>query len=102
MYGELYEIDTAMLNQLDELERHPIFYVRTFVTCVLLQSCKTEDNSEGVIDCEAYFLQDFKDDLLDLPTISRYTGRPPEQRSYVLRKDRDPAFDFVGEVKKQH
>ena len=92
-----------MLNKLDELERHPIWYVRTSTNCVLLQHCKTEDGCEGVTDCEAYFLQNFKDDLLDLPTFSRYTGQPPEQKSYVLKKYRDPTFDVVGEVmKKQH
>ena len=92
----MYETDTAMLNQLDELEQHPNFYVRSLVSCVLLQP---EEKHEHVIDCEAYFLQDFKDELLDLPTISRYTGQPPEQ-SYVFRKDRDPTFDVKGEVKK--
>lgn len=29
MFGEVYDVDTEMLNNLDELEEHPTFYERT-------------------------------------------------------------------------
>ena len=72
-----------MLVHLDELENHPVFYTRTITNCSLVNPSSDQEEAGSVMDCEVYFLEDFKHELLQLPTFSSYTGQPPEQKPFA-------------------
>ena len=63
--GELYEVDDAMLNVLDQLEQHPTWYIRTDIKCVLV-------DTDNVVDCQVYFLKDPKPILYSYPYFNCY------------------------------
>ena len=89
-----------MLGILDDLERHPYFYKRSKVSCVLKQAADSAEYVNGdVINCEVYLMFNFRPDLLTLPQLSSYADDP--QRPYVYVKDRgDPnVHDWWSEVK---
>jgi hypothetical protein len=76
--GEVYEVDKQMLDSLDDLESHPKGYTRTPIQCISLD----EKSKDKTLDCEAYFLTDFKNHLLDLPFLKSYTSHPSEPVCY--------------------
>lgn len=80
--GEVYNIDRATLRFLDDLERHPNFYVRHEIAVYML----TDENDLGIEKYKrkvwAYLLPGFKECLLDLPTYNTYNpDMIPAQRS---------------------
>lgn len=85
-----------MLQCLDKLENCPDTYSRRTTQCVLLDA----QNKETVVDCEAYFLHDFKKELLSLPHLSSYDSRSPDQLPYVQRENRDYQESLHNQVKK--
>jgi len=89
--GELYQVDTAMLNRLDQLECHPVVYVRTDIDCLLITDSSEQYLSDTTITkCQVYFLPDFKPTLLDLPYISNY--RDSVEKPYLSAKDRSTSL----------
>ena len=81
MVGELYNVDMKTLGTLDKLERHPTFYTRDALTATL------ELSSAELVQCEAYFMRNYRRDLLASETfISEYTDTA--ERRYVLPADR--------------
>ena len=83
----MYDVDAAMLVHLDDLEQYPVFYTRTPTKCSLVTPSNSGETGH-VLDCEAYFLEDFKSELLQLPMLSSYTGEPPEQKPFRCRENR--------------
>ena len=98
IHGEVYEVDSKMLQCIDELEEHPDHYTRTPVD-VLLQPA---DGGDVIpLSCDIYFLYDFKEELLALPHISDYDGKSPEQLLYIPHTERkDPGVSAKSQVKK--
>ena len=106
MYGELCEVDSKMLGHLDELEDHPKWYTRTPTQCHLLPEQAGLGHGGGVssgsaVDCEVYFLFDFKDELLDLPPISNYDSNAVDQRPFVYKEEKDLSSHAMDQVKKK-
>lgn len=50
MIGEVYDVDSKMLNKLDELEEHPGFYERDMANVIVAPEAKLKgsENFEGV------------------------------------------------------
>lgn len=88
VHGEVYEVDSKMLVALDVLEEHPDYYTRAPVQC-LLTECEKEARVEQLLDCEAYFLFNYKKELLSLPMLSRYDSYAPGQKPYCPVESRD-------------
>ena len=96
MEGELYQVDTAMLNRLDQLECHPVVYVRTDITCILVTDSSEHLLSDAtMMKCQVYFLPDFKPTLLDLPYISDY--KDSVEKPYLPASNRSTSL--LEEVK---
>ncbi|XP_063977204.1 putative gamma-glutamylcyclotransferase CG2811 isoform X2 [Diachasmimorpha longicaudata] len=74
--GELYDVDSKMMDKLDELEEHPSFYVRTEEDIIMARD-KKDVNIEQigcVTKAWTYFLPKFKSNLLQLPMYSSYAS----------------------------
>ncbi|EDO33078.1 predicted protein [Nematostella vectensis] len=65
--GEVYEVCPQALVHLDKLEDHPRWYRR--------QPCQvvTEDSEPELMSCEAYFLMNPKDSLLQKTFLEEYS-----------------------------
>ncbi|XP_043266131.1 putative gamma-glutamylcyclotransferase CG2811 isoform X2 [Colletes gigas] len=77
--GEIYDVDTKMLNKLDELEEHPAFYQRSEADVLMAPEAKIKlnDNFEEVgtlMKVWIYFLPKFKASLLEGPMYSSYSN----------------------------
>ncbi|XP_043288574.1 putative gamma-glutamylcyclotransferase CG2811 isoform X2 [Venturia canescens] len=77
--GEVYDVDTKMLEKLDELEEHPSFYVRTEEEVLMAPAANLKPNinfEEMGILCKAwtYFLPNFRPELLDKEMFKSYTN----------------------------
>ena len=95
--GEVYEVDSKMLVALDTLEEHPDYYTRTPVQCVLTE-CEDKTRVGKFLDCELYFLFNYKKELLSLPMLSMYDNYAPGQKPYEPKESRDhPSKDDVKE-----
>ena len=57
-------------------------------------------SSGPAVDCEVYFLFDFKDELLELPAISNYDSNAVDQQLFVYKEERDLSSHAMDEVKK--
>ena len=85
-----------MLNCLDQLECHPVVYVRTDINCLLVTDSSEHCLSDATITkCQVYFLPDFKPTLLDLTYIIDY--RDSVEKPYHPAKDRSTSL--LEEVK---
>ena len=94
-----------MLDRLDQLEDHPNLYQRLPVQCVLLEEGQGQWAGRRVgevVDTEAYFLTDYREELLQLPHMASYVNTPLGEAHYCPRHERDAGVEFYGEVKKQH
>ncbi|CAG2112364.1 unnamed protein product [Medioppia subpectinata] len=89
IYGEIYSVDNKMRNNMDKFESHPEFYTRTKVQVQL------DDNNDTVIDVWAYFIMDFKPQLLDLETYDDYNSYGSHGLQYVKGCEQD---DFRDEL----
>lgn len=78
--GEIYEVDERMLEVLDDLERHPVFYRREVIPIT------AEDGS--TVQCGCYLLCDFRKELLELPFYELYDSQGPHNLNYVNPTDR--------------
>ncbi|XP_015121544.1 putative gamma-glutamylcyclotransferase CG2811 [Diachasma alloeum] len=88
--GELYHVDSKMMDKLDELEKHPSFYVRTEEDIIMARD-KKDVNIEKigcVTKAWTYFLPKFKSNLLELPMYSSYTSEGPHGLKYAESQDR--------------
>ena len=102
--GEVYAVDQAMLDRLDQLEDHPNLYRRMAVQCVLLEEGQGQWAERGVgevVDTETYFLTDFREELLKLPYIANYGDTPSVVEQYFPKDERETAAELYEEVKKQ-
>ena len=80
--GEVYEVDDEKLAVLDKLEAHPDYYQRDFLEIEFLKDAK--DLAGKSDSAMAYFLKNFQEYLLDLPTLGIYDS----DEGYVPPKDR--------------
>ncbi|XP_046403196.1 gamma-glutamylaminecyclotransferase [Ischnura elegans] len=72
VFGEIYEVDQAMLEKLDELEDHPNWYIREIDDIQILNSDLSDSSAQSTMKCWVYFLKTFRPDLLELPTFPCY------------------------------
>ena len=82
----MYKVDHQLLQQLDELECHPTWYLRTPTQCLITKSHSSEVADREVVNCEVYIKKDMDQQLLRLPHISSYDSS--HGKDYVLRQDR--------------
>ncbi|XP_075543436.1 putative gamma-glutamylcyclotransferase CG2811 [Dermacentor variabilis] len=68
--GEVYQVDDRMLEVLDHLERHPRFYARSQEDVELLS------HGGGRLKAWIYFVREFDRELLSLPYVVNFTGKP--------------------------
>ena len=99
MEGELYQVDSAMLKVLDELENHPELYLRSNIDCLL----QTDEsgcplNDAVLMKSQVYFLPDFKPALLDLPHLNDY--KDSDEKPYIKGARRSPPL--IDQVKFQN
>lgn len=95
VHGEVYGVDGKMLVELDALEEHPNYYTRTPVECVLTE-CEDSAHVGQLLDCEVYFLFDYRKELLSLPMLSRYDSYAPGQKRFCSIESRDhPSINDV-------
>ena len=59
--GEVWTVNTKMLQFLDEFEAHPQLYTRTPIKILLNDNL---DSGETMLVCGCYMLNNFKDELL--------------------------------------
>ncbi|XP_074114019.1 putative gamma-glutamylcyclotransferase CG2811 [Cotesia typhae] len=75
--GEVYDVDSKMLEKMDQLEEHPTFYTR-MEDDVLLAPDKPDFNFDQGISCATrahiYFLPKFKSSLLEKPMYQSYSS----------------------------
>ena len=103
--GEVYAVDRAMLDRLDQLEDHPNLYQRMAVQCVLLEEGQGQWAGRGVeevVDTETYFLTDYREELLKLPYIANYGDTPSVVEQYFPKSERETAAELYKDVKKQY
>lgn len=85
--GELYEVDDQMLRNLDDLEGHPDLYTRLRTNCQI-----TDDGT--IVECEAYFMRDFKDALLQWPFLACYDPKGSDLAGYDRRSAEISLWDM--------
>ena len=78
-----------MLQCLDKLENCPHTFIRKGTQCEQLDP----PNKGAVVDCEAYFLHNFKEELFSLPHLSNYDSKSPGQKPYVHVHGEDGDYD---------
>lgn len=79
--GEIYDVDTQMMEYLDIFENHPSFYKR--------QKTKVKLPNADITDCWIYFLPNFPDSFLDLQCFDSYDSNGEHGLAYVTRYQRD-------------
>ena len=92
--GELYDVDMDTLEILDELEGHPAWYTRDTLNVIPDPSSSSSSSSAAVaavpdliVQCQTYFMKNFRKELLTTETLLTDYREMPEHR-YVPRKDR--------------
>ncbi|CAG2119169.1 unnamed protein product, partial [Medioppia subpectinata] len=95
IYGELYSVDKNMRDKMDDFEGHPRFYRRLEVQVL------TADGTS--IKAWAYFLVEFKPQLLELETHDVYNTYGDHGLRYVEGCERnDPEAEInalIAEIK---
>ena len=93
MKGEVYEVDEAMLANLDILEGYPKHYIRR------KEPIQVTDGR--VLECWVYLLADFKAGMLDLPFLTDYASLGTHGKPYVERYTRasDDFHNYYVDVK---
>lgn len=79
--GEVYSVDSKMLSFLDDFEGHPTYYTRMKI--------EVTSASEDFTDKPwVYFINQYKQELLDLPMYANYDSYASHGLRYVERCDR--------------
>lgn len=67
----MYSVNEVMLDRLDRIERHPVFYTRLEIPVCI------NGNTERLAWC--YFMQNSRNDFLQLPAVRKYDSKdyPP-------------------------
>lgn len=81
--GEIFEVDDEMLERLDELESHPMYYKR-FIKDVEITDTDSSSKPK-IVPCWCYFLQNFKPFMLKLPFLKCYQSKGNHGLEYVPR-----------------
>ena len=89
--GEIYEVGDDCLSVLDRIEHHPDFYTRQQLQVRTYPESQKEEQGQ-IIKCNAYFLVDFREYLLENPMYKCYTDNidgkkfvaPAERRATSL------------------
>lgn len=92
MSGEVYEVDSTVLEKLDILEDHPIFYKRDLYNVVPIH--KPNDTDQVWI----YVIKNFNHDLLKQPFLESYSSLGNHGRRYVDRYLRNDSHDYKLEI----
>lgn len=89
--GEVYEVDDAVLANLDILEDHPNYYIREQHK---VQSLK--DNSS--VTAWIYFIKNFKPEILKHQMLENYSNNDSHGLKYVPRYLRSTTADHKTEI----
>ncbi|OQR73300.1 gamma-glutamylaminecyclotransferase B isoform 1 [Tropilaelaps mercedesae] len=92
--GEVYGVDDQMLKLLDDFENHPTYYKR--------QAEDIELDDGSTLSAWAYFLVDFKEELLQKPLLENYSSSGAHGLVYTsryLRDRKDPKHEHYLQVK---
>lgn len=73
VHGEIYEVDSNVLSEWDELEGHPTWYKRTKCEIITPTAGAPGVQAADVVSCFAYFLTDFTKKFLSHKFLSEYT-----------------------------
>lgn len=87
--GELYEVDSKILSDLDTLEDHPNFYVREKFNVKLLNSEQSTTENVWI-----YVIVNFQPRLLNETCYEMYSNLGSHGKKYVERYLRDKSFDY--------
>lgn len=86
--GEIYEVDERKLEFLDDFEGHPGYYERMEDTFELIEDPQGRALAERlIIKAGAYFLKDFRPDMLTLPMMDDYTSSGDHGKPYIDRSN---------------
>ena len=80
--GELYKVDQATLQTMDKLEAHPTWFTRDTIGVYM-----SSTSSSDLVECEAYFMRNFRPELLTTESLLTDYREAPDHR-YVPGKDR--------------
>lgn len=97
--GEVYSVDNAMLDKLDELECHPKYYERILEEVQFAEVAA--DGTYNVCDvCKLwiYFLKNFRAELLNFPCLEDYSSKGPHGLEYVERYKRPSGVGYHVDV----
>ncbi|GAV04813.1 hypothetical protein RvY_15034-2 [Ramazzottius varieornatus] len=83
--GEIWDVNDECLRRLDNLEKHPDYYIRRSVEIELSIS----DVPKEILVCWMYLLHDFHENLLALPHLEHYSSSGPHGLVYLPRESRD-------------
>lgn len=89
--GEVYEVDEAMLQNLDILEEHPTFYTRELEQ---IELCTDDVELESWI----YLLKKFKPKMLEMEYFADYSSSGAHGLVYAERYQRDPFYNYKQDV----
>ena len=90
--GEVYDVDDAMLQKLDDLEHHPDYYIRDKVQIQYLSDNKGNDvvSQVKIESVDMYYLRNFKQELLQLEFKEEFDTN---LAAYTAPKDRPKHVD---------
>ena len=80
-------VDDAMLVHLDKLEDSPVYYTRTAETFQVTRIDHNDDDQDisagDVIEGDIYLLKNYRQELLQLDFLSKYSGQNELGKTYV-------------------
>ena len=82
--GEVFEVNDAMLQNLDNLEGHPMVFVMYPHDGNRWPECWGYRREDGVVDCQVYVMHNFKKSLMNLPHMSSYSSYSEEGKPIDL------------------
>lgn len=98
----MYRVDDDMLQGLDELESHPTLYQRRNMPVILTTSTDNGQNNsddspnEGAVqDSMGYSVQNFKDELLDLPLYEAYDSIGDPRHVFIPKNERNMTLEEI-------
>lgn len=91
--GEVYSVNDVMLERLDRIERHPVFYTRREIPVCI------NGNTEQLAWC--YLMHNFRKDFLQLPAVQKYDSK--DYPAFLAGSQRPPTEEemqkFISYVK---